>query len=78
MFTIISNSNSYTILYTINRSDCMNGAECIDGINEYTCQCQSGWNGTLCQYNIDDCFRFDKFVLLLYEKINFSIYCCHY
>ena len=42
----------------------MNGAECIDGINEYTCQCQSGWNGTLCQYNIDDCFRFDIVVLL--------------
>ena len=45
----------------------MNGAECIDGINEYTCQCQSGWNGTLCQYNIDDCFRFDIVLLNTYE-----------
>ena len=28
---------------------CMNNGTCIDGINEFTCRCMDGWNGTLCE-----------------------------
>lgn len=28
-------------------NQCKNEAECIDGIANYTCQCKTGWTGTL-------------------------------
>ncbi len=34
---------------------CKNGAECIDGVNEYTCSCKAGFTGPQCQVNIDEC-----------------------
>ena len=34
---------------------CLNGGECLDGINEYGCLCPPGFDGTLCEINIDDC-----------------------
>jgi hypothetical protein len=33
---------------------CMNG-ECIDGANQYTCQCAPGWTGVNCDVDIDEC-----------------------
>lgn len=34
----------------------MNGAECIDGLNSYTCNCtDTGFMGAHCEINIDDC-----------------------
>ncbi|PFX18968.1 Neurogenic locus Notch protein [Stylophora pistillata] len=34
---------------------CKNGGSCIDGINNYTCSCQSGYTGDWCETDIDDC-----------------------
>ncbi|KAJ8936905.1 hypothetical protein NQ318_010932 [Aromia moschata] len=34
---------------------CMAGATCVDGVNEFTCRCQPGLTGKLCDINIDDC-----------------------
>ena len=35
---------------------CANGGECIDGLGEeFTCVCQEGWTGELCEENIDEC-----------------------
>ena len=28
---------------------CQNGAECVDGINMYKCQCQPGYEGDHCE-----------------------------
>ena len=28
---------------------CQNGANCEDGINEYRCECEPGWQGTNCE-----------------------------
>ena len=28
---------------------CRNGAECVDGINKYTCLCKAGYEGGRCQ-----------------------------
>lgn len=33
---------------------CVNGV-CLDLINQYSCFCVSGFNGTNCQFNINDC-----------------------
>lgn len=34
----------------------MNGAQCIDGLNSYTCNCtNTGYTGVHCEMNIDDC-----------------------
>ena len=34
---------------------CKNGATCIDGSNNYTCNCVAGYTGFDCEINIDDC-----------------------
>ncbi|XP_013412192.1 protein crumbs [Lingula anatina] len=36
-------------------SPCKNGATCVDIFNDFTCQCPLGFNGRLCENNIDDC-----------------------
>jgi len=36
-------------------NDCQHGATCVDIWNDYTCTCVLGFNGTLCENNIDDC-----------------------
>ena len=30
-------------------SPCQNGAECIDGVNEYSCTCRDGYTGIHCE-----------------------------
>jgi hypothetical protein len=47
----------YVITYSICITDiddccpmqCLNGATCVDGINEYSCICAPGYNGTNCE-----------------------------
>lgn len=39
---------------------CLNGAECLDGINNYTCSCVLGFTGRNCEINIDECEVSDK------------------
>ena len=35
---------------------CRNGGLCnIDGVNEFNCTCPSGFEGIICDVNIDDC-----------------------
>ena len=34
---------------------CKNNGTCIDGINTFTCDCQPGFTGTLCEVNVDEC-----------------------
>merc|ERR1711959_718357 len=34
---------------------CMNGGVCVDGVNDYTCECAAGFSGNNCEVNIDDC-----------------------
>lgn len=37
-------------------SPCQNRAPCIDGLNNYTCDClDTGYEGIHCEINIDDC-----------------------
>jgi len=35
----------------------LNEGDCIDEIDGYSCFCESGWNGTHCEYNVDECLR---------------------
>ncbi|XP_073248453.1 coagulation factor IX-like [Porites lutea] len=34
---------------------CLNGATCIDQVNNYSCSCQAGYQGRNCQTDIDEC-----------------------
>ena len=34
---------------------CMNNGQCVDGIDDFTCQCRDGWTGDLCDEDIDEC-----------------------
>ena len=33
----------------------MNGARCIDGNNQYTCQCSPGFQGVKCEIDVNEC-----------------------
>ena len=33
----------------------MNGATCTDEVNDYSCECATGYTGEDCETNIDDC-----------------------
>ena len=35
---------------------CYNGAQCIDGIGNYTCKCTDGYGGRYCEQVIDACY----------------------
>jgi hypothetical protein len=41
-------------------NECQNGAQCLDPLANYTCDCLAGYQGDLCQVNIDECI--DNFV----------------
>src|SRR5690606_11486180 len=34
---------------------CQNGAECVDGLGNYTCRCAAGYEGERCETDVDDC-----------------------
>ncbi|XP_077593267.1 protein crumbs homolog 2a [Stigmatopora nigra] len=34
---------------------CLNGATCVDLFNQFHCKCNLGWEGHLCEMEIDDC-----------------------
>ena len=34
---------------------CRNGATCEDRVNEYFCECTSGWSGLTCETKINEC-----------------------
>ena len=38
-----------------NSFPCRNGGNCIDEVNRYSCQCPSGWTGTHCEVDINEC-----------------------
>ena len=38
-----------------NTDKCENNATCVDIWNAYTCTCPAGFNGSLCEINIDEC-----------------------
>ena len=48
---------------------CMNGATCHDGVDSYTCQCQSGYSGSTCDIGkrmLRYLYTYLKIVLLIY------------
>ena len=36
-------------------NQCLNGAQCVDGVNAFTCECAAGFSGQNCETNIDEC-----------------------
>ena len=36
-------------------NQCQNGAQCVDGANDYTCACPDGYTGKYCQTEINEC-----------------------
>ena len=47
---------------------CVHG-KCVDGVNEYTCNCEFGWVGTNC-----DCgtYELPEILRVQYEKLNWN------
>lgn len=36
-------------------STCLNGGQCIDSVNNYTCSCTEGWTGRDCSVDVNEC-----------------------
>ena len=34
---------------------CMNGGNCLDGVNSYTCKCINGFTGSNCETGMSQC-----------------------
>ena len=39
--------------------DCSGNGRCVDGVNTFTCNCDPGFTGELCQTKINDCVGVD-------------------
>ena len=57
MLRFISGTNCQTNIddCKLNDQPCENGATCIDGIADYTCNCMPGYTGRNCTIDIDEC-----------------------
>jgi Notch-like protein len=42
-------------LCAVEQNPCRNDAECVDLGNTFACQCQPGWQGDVCDVNVDEC-----------------------
>lgn len=47
--------NVTIIIFTRVHSSCFNGGTCTDKINGYSCTCRSGFTGSHCQYEVNEC-----------------------
>ena len=52
---IFSGSRCETNINECEGAPCLNGATCLDEINNYSCSCSPGYEGRDCELNIDDC-----------------------
>ena len=41
--------NCETNINECDPSPCLNGANCVDGVNDYTCKCAAGYTGKDCE-----------------------------
>ena len=39
----------FTDINECSSTPCLNAGQCIDGINAYTCQCEDGYSGEICE-----------------------------
>ena len=67
------NMFQYVCITDINdcqNSPCKNGGSCVDGINDYTCICRNGYNGSNCENGkyTQPHKKFDASIYLLLSK----------
>ena len=55
---------------------CFNEATCVDGVNEYTCECQPGYTGEHCDtgYFVFDVFNCNDWLQLNHKGCNTFIH----
>ena len=38
-----------------NSQPCLHGGQCINGVNQFMCNCTDGWSGSICQNKTELC-----------------------
>lgn len=57
------------------KDPCENGAECIDEVKDYKCNCHSGFSGKRCQIDINECESNPcKYSGICLERSNITLY----
>ena len=51
---------------------CQNGGICLDGVNEFTCLCASGFEGTLCEHSKYICIAYQ--MLYVNQYLHLTVY----
>ena len=56
---VLSGLNCEEDINECEANPCRNDAECVDGVNMYTCNCPAGYEGVRCQIDIDECKKYN-------------------
>ena len=54
-------------------NSCKNDATCIDGVNDYTCECATGYSGDNCEIGRSECKINHSAINNIFETIQASV-----
>ena len=66
---MIINNNSHLDIDECLSNPCYNNATCNDGIDSYTCSCNTGYTGSLCENSLVRYVDYNYFIIYIFYFI---------